>query len=72
MLRVEKDCSLSPNDWEFYNVYSSDFNRETLEYMKYGMSLDEYLTHAEYIEVRTALEEEAKRAAEANKPKGGK
>ena len=41
----------------FYTTYSSKFNKESLDSLMYGMTLEEFLDYKNYIDIQNAFEE---------------
>lgn len=64
MQRVMTDSQIPSEDWEFYNVYLNKQNKESLEYLKWGMSLSEFSFYKEVLDIQDAMEEEMYKEAE--------
>lgn len=48
---MEDSCSLESIDWEFYTVYKSKHNKESIGSLKSDMTCNEFAIHQEYVEV---------------------
>ena len=54
---VEKQNVLDENIQVFYTVYASKFNKETLDYLMYGMTLSEFFDHKNFIDIQNSFEQ---------------
>lgn len=50
---------LDESDKLIYSTYRSKYNKESLDTLRYGMNLVEFIKHREYVTQQDALEEAA-------------
>lgn len=66
MQRIENECSLTGNDWFFYEIYYHEKNKMDLVTLKTKMSLPELLDYKESLDamslLQSAAEVDAKRS----------
>jgi len=54
--QIRDGTRLSEDESLIYYVYRSKYNKETLHYLKEGMSLNEFLVHLDFISQQEDLE----------------
>lgn len=63
---IESCNTLDDVEWNFYLVYRSKYNKETIDTLKYGMTFEEFVVHSDFIYIHEDLEE----ASTPDPPKG--
>lgn len=69
MRLIEKECSFDEVEHLIYSMYSSKYNKETLETLEEDWSLPRLLKRQEFISIREDLEYEQHILAEKNMKK---
>ena len=61
LLKVNKaidECNtIDETEWNFYLVYRSKYNKESIDTLKYGMTFQEFVVHSDFIYIHEDLEE---------------